>query len=818
MSKVIFMIFALCAGSMVFGVPEEGKIESMAMDVVCDGAPKALCSKYWWQAPEKVKELVEKMDRAGIKVIIPCAYSHGLYFFKSSHALYNKRIVADMVGYDPLELLIVEAKKKNIKVIPFFPSVAAAGQEACLKASSGGDIPHQDWFNMDMYGNTRNGSSFSYDPANPEFRAYFVSLVEDLLKYDIDGLQLDYIRYVGPQWGYTPKARELFMKEHGVDPLTLVTNPEKIDPVTLYCLKPLSWQKKDWILSNLIMLLGKTGVNYKIVEETESGIPQIPDGSIVLLASCYDLNSKTIAQLNGMLDKGGDLIFIDGPTSAVKKHEKELGPILGVSGEHQFFHDNESVITPAGKHPITGNSSNLTLKCSGNSFLKKAVTTGQVIATFDENRPAIILNKFKNGNVILFNYQMLMADSGNYGDSKFLKNAVDWLSSTKRLSLYFYQPQDISSRYAWIPAITRTFFNSAKISPRLVGDLDSLKALADLDKEQIRKTSLICTSYFDPGKDAMGLLKKYAEKGGNLMIFLDKDLNIKDMDTGWNLIARYPEFFNSTPMGSAVRFDAHKDVCGHDYSILKLQNSGTSETLLKNIPDEYTDFYGAPFAGADEANVVVRMTNSVPALFHFKSEDGNIWIFNYGLQSTGRIPGILLNNLVKNIAKDNGVEYLSDKVSKLMDTWDKWRCAQVTELVKMVKETIKKNKSGIPLSAAVVDSYYPEKVVFQDWKHWINSGYVDMVYPMDYFDDDANLVRMLDWLRKDVDADRQSRIYPLLKLYAKGANNKVSRSVTPEELRRQIEIVKNKGYRNIGFFADCYLDDALVEELKKDAK
>lgn len=811
MKKVLSAIFALCA---VFFVYADEKFESMALDVVCDGAPKTLCEKYWWQTPENVKALVEKMDSCGVKVIFPCAYSHGLYFFKSSHALYNKRPVDKMVGFDPLELLVSEAKKKNIKVIPFFPSAAAAGQEACLKASSGGEIPHQDWFNMDMYGNIRNGMSYSYDPANPEFREYFVSLIDDLLKYDIDGIKLDYIRYVGPQWGYTPVARRLFMQEHGTDPLKLATNPEEIDTVTLYCLKPLSWSKKDWMLSRLIMLLGKIGVTYKIIEETGSGIPTVPDGSIILTASCYDLNDKTIEQLDSMLDKGCDLIFLDGPG----KNKNGLSAILGVNGTTKYFSNSDATITADVKHPVTGTMEELKLKCSGNSFLKENVTTGKVIASFDAKRPAIILNKFKNGNVVFFNYQLLMTDSENYGDNALLKNAVDWLSSKKRFSLYFYQPKSIASKYVWIPAITRAFFNSARISPRIIDNSESLKELSQLSREEIGKTSIVCTTYFDPGKEAITLLKEYAEKGGNIIFFLDKDLNIKDMDTGWALVKKYPEFFGDIMMGEPSVFDGHKDVCGHDYSILKVKDAGKNKQLLEGLPDESADFYGAPFTGTEKVEAMIRMENSMPALSRFKYGNGNLWVFNYGLQSTGRVPGALLANLVINMAKENGVEYLSDKISRLMEAWDKWRCAQVTELVKMVRRTINKNKPGIQLAAAVVDSYYPEKIVFQDWKKWVNSGYVDMVYPMDYFEDDANLSRMLDWLRKGVDADKQSRIAPLLRLYAKGAGNKVTRSVTPEELVRQIEIVRKKGYRNVGFFADCYLDSALMEVLKKENK
>ena len=75
--------------------------------------------------------------------------------------------------------------------------------------------------------------AYFIDPANPEARGFVLSLINEIVsKYDVDGFQLDYIRYPGsfPQdrysylkttWGYTDLARQEFKTATGVDPAYL---------------------------------------------------------------------------------------------------------------------------------------------------------------------------------------------------------------------------------------------------------------------------------------------------------------------------------------------------------------------------------------------------------------------------------------------------------------------------------------------------------------------------------------------------------------------------------------------------------------------
>lgn len=77
------------------------------------------------------------------------------------------------------------------------------------------------------------------DPANPEVQNFLLKLTSEIVtRYDVDGFQLDYIRYPASfpsdrfsyrktTWGYTDVARKAFKGQYGIDPVDIdPKNPE----------------------------------------------------------------------------------------------------------------------------------------------------------------------------------------------------------------------------------------------------------------------------------------------------------------------------------------------------------------------------------------------------------------------------------------------------------------------------------------------------------------------------------------------------------------------------------------------------------------
>ncbi|WP_245788942.1 glycoside hydrolase family 10 protein [Spirulina major] len=76
-----------------------------------------------------------------------------------------------------------------------------------------------------------NSRKVFFDPAHPEVRAYLLDLIDEIAtRYDVDGIQLDYIRYpfqdpnLDQTYGFGLEARRQFSRQTGVDPLTIRPN------------------------------------------------------------------------------------------------------------------------------------------------------------------------------------------------------------------------------------------------------------------------------------------------------------------------------------------------------------------------------------------------------------------------------------------------------------------------------------------------------------------------------------------------------------------------------------------------------------------
>ncbi|MGI6717185.1 MAG: glycoside hydrolase family 10 protein [Eubacteriales bacterium] len=113
-------------------------------------------------------------------------------------------------GKDILQYYVDECKSAGIELIITVP-VYVNGL--------GFNTSKKEWIiaSNSTGGNNETGSFFN--PAHPEYKAYFLEYIAYIYKaYDIDGLQLDYIRYPesanGLDYGYDSITEELFIKAY----------------------------------------------------------------------------------------------------------------------------------------------------------------------------------------------------------------------------------------------------------------------------------------------------------------------------------------------------------------------------------------------------------------------------------------------------------------------------------------------------------------------------------------------------------------------------------------------------------------------------
>ena len=203
----------------------------------------------WVRPKEKseaeVERTLDEMAQLGINTIFLETYFHGKTIFPSevmrSYGFEGQN--RNFRGYDPLSVWVRGAHKRNMTLHVWFESFYI-----------GNKLPQEDAYNIlairPAWGNRNKANSESnepvahisehrgyfIDPANPEVVDFLTKLILEICaKYNIDGVNLDYVRYPlsakasssnyeASNWGYTPYAREEFKKIYGVDPINISAN------------------------------------------------------------------------------------------------------------------------------------------------------------------------------------------------------------------------------------------------------------------------------------------------------------------------------------------------------------------------------------------------------------------------------------------------------------------------------------------------------------------------------------------------------------------------------------------------------------------
>lgn len=142
---------------------------------------------------------------------------------KRGDAYYDSRFeprAADIPsGFDPLACLIAEAHQgtPRLEVHAWIVTYPIWNRATSSPAQLNHPFNlHPDWLGRNVSGETFDGSNFTFDPGHPEVQRHTFNVGMDLIaRYDIDALQLDYVRFPGNSWGYNPVSVERFNQRFG---------------------------------------------------------------------------------------------------------------------------------------------------------------------------------------------------------------------------------------------------------------------------------------------------------------------------------------------------------------------------------------------------------------------------------------------------------------------------------------------------------------------------------------------------------------------------------------------------------------------------
>lgn len=368
---------------------------------------RPLQTRALWAGPEAFATakatdvLIERCQRAALNLILADVMVYQTISFKSDH--FHGRIAASD-SFDPLAYLSQRCRAAGIK-LQAWCCVYYEG----IRDPSKGPL-HPEWAVRSLLGQPFDKNFIS--PAHPQVNAYLLSVLNDLLAYDIDGIHLDYIRYPGSAFDYSDAARRACKRELGFDPQDLLDHPERIVPPELETfpvrvLCPTSHVAKVWETTAIERTLDQAGLGHAFVSESPENIRPLRAPGLLILSSYYEVPDSMARALEDFVRRGGSLLWTDLPGKALA-NSVALQQLTGVASS-RWLGERKVTLHPVGQHPL---AAQLHAKSFRTDAASQPVLRGaQILATNSDGTPMVLLNEVGTGRVITLAFHLMRSTS-----------------------------------------------------------------------------------------------------------------------------------------------------------------------------------------------------------------------------------------------------------------------------------------------------------------------------------------------------------------------------------------------------------------------
>lgn len=181
------------------------------------------CPVWDIDSKEKIDELINDVFNSNMNTIIAEVRYRSDAMYVPNRISYEFKnneprcYVLKNQNFDPLEYLIEKSNPLGIKVIAWVTTFVATPKTLDSVDSNHIYFKHPNWITYDKNGNKMPINTLEgafVDPGIPAVQDYLASVILDIVQnYNIDGIQLDYIRYPGKKYGYNPIARKLYKSQ-----------------------------------------------------------------------------------------------------------------------------------------------------------------------------------------------------------------------------------------------------------------------------------------------------------------------------------------------------------------------------------------------------------------------------------------------------------------------------------------------------------------------------------------------------------------------------------------------------------------------------
>jgi len=182
-------------------------------------------------SPEEIDNIIQTAIKFEINDIFVQVRALGRVYYESDLEI-RSQVIKD--GFDPLKMIIDRAHKYNIRIHAWVNMFYIwSGQDLPREKDhiyhrNRGDILRNCSFPSytDLRANGIEG--YFLDPQSKEVQKYLLNLLQEIAdKYNVTGIHLDYFRYPGVTYSFTPESRTNFRLVHFYDPLQLYCSAQE---------------------------------------------------------------------------------------------------------------------------------------------------------------------------------------------------------------------------------------------------------------------------------------------------------------------------------------------------------------------------------------------------------------------------------------------------------------------------------------------------------------------------------------------------------------------------------------------------------------
>ncbi|MDR6224726.1 family 10 glycosylhydrolase [Desmospora profundinema] len=177
-----------------------------------------------FKTPEQVDRLLEDVRRANANAVIVQVRRRGDAYFGRALEPRTEDPALDP-GFDALQDLIDKAHGAEprmevhawLATLPIWNSATPPRSPYHVFNRHGPSAQERDYWLMERVdGANRSGADFVLDPGHPDAVDYTADQYVNVVRqYPVDGIHLDLVRYMGPDWGYNPTSLQRFQSQTG---------------------------------------------------------------------------------------------------------------------------------------------------------------------------------------------------------------------------------------------------------------------------------------------------------------------------------------------------------------------------------------------------------------------------------------------------------------------------------------------------------------------------------------------------------------------------------------------------------------------------